>query len=469
MKQKQTLLLKYIFFDLLTAFIVWILFMYFRQIVNDGKLFENVQVFIPKYNFFSSLLVYPFFCLFVHWLSGFYVHPFKYKKTSIVLTTFSASIVISITIFFFLLLDDIVVSYEQYYHSLLVLLALQFFITVAARLAIAITVKRNYNTKKWTINTIVIGSGANAKKIADEIHRKSERHTIVGFVSEKSRKSETSVSPIIGSINHIDNIISDFKVEEAIIALDDGNDEKKLFSVINALFKFNIDIRFTARVYEILTGSANVDEPGISPLVSITSPSMPDWQICIKRFIDITASILALLILLPIILFYSILVKFDSKGPIFYKQERIGRYGRPFNILKFRTMFVGAENGSPQLSSAFDDRVTPVGRILRRYRLDEIPQFWNVLIGDMSLVGPRPERTYYINKIVEQAPYYCLIYKIRPGLTSWGPIRIGYSDTIEKMVERLNYDIIYMDNMSLMTDLKILIQTVDVIFRGKGV
>jgi len=132
-------------------------------------------------------------------------------------------------------------------------------------------------------------------------------------------------------------------------------------------------------------------------------------------------------------------------------------------------MFAGAENGTPKLSSSNDERITPVGRMLRKYRIDEIPQFWNILKGDMSLVGPRPERRYYINKIMDEAPYYCLLYKIRPGLTSWGPIKIGYSDTVEKMIERLNYDIIYMENMSLSTDLKILMYTFEIIFKGKGV
>ena len=132
-------------------------------------------------------------------------------------------------------------------------------------------------------------------------------------------------------------------------------------------------------------------------------------------------------------------------------------------------MYLGSENGIPRLSSPNDDRITPVGRVLRKYRIDEIPQFWNIIKGDMSLVGPRPERRYYINRIIEEAPYYCLLYKIRPGLTSWGPIKIGYSDCVEKMIERLNYDIIYLDNMSLLTDMKILIYTLEIIFKGKGV
>ena len=208
---------------------------------------------------------------------------------------------------------------------------------------------------------------------------------------------------------------------------------------------------------------------GIIPLVSITNPSMSDWEVSVKRFIDIVISIISLMILSPFLLYFMFQIKRDSKGPVFYRQERIGRFGRPFKILKFRTMYLGSENGTPKLSSANDDRITQIGRTLRKYRIDEIPQFWNIVKGDMSLVGPRPERRFYINRIIEDAPYYCLLYKIRPGLTSWGPIKIGYSDTIEKMIERLNYDIIYMENMSLLTDVKILIYTIEIIFKGKGV
>jgi lipopolysaccharide/colanic/teichoic acid biosynthesis glycosyltransferase len=196
---------------------------------------------------------------------------------------------------------------------------------------------------------------------------------------------------------------------------------------------------------------------------------MADWQASVKRFSDIVISLVTLVVLSPFLCYFIIRIKRDSEGPAFYKQERIGRYGKPFEILKFRTMYLGAEGRVPSLSSADDDRITAIGRTLRKYRIDEIPQFWNILKGDMSVVGPRPERRYYINQIIEEAPYYCLLYKIRPGLTSWGPIKIGYSDTVDKMVERLNYDIIYLDNMSLFTDIKILIYTLEIIFKGKGI
>jgi lipopolysaccharide/colanic/teichoic acid biosynthesis glycosyltransferase len=195
---------------------------------------------------------------------------------------------------------------------------------------------------------------------------------------------------------------------------------------------------------------------------------MPAWQQSVKRVFDVGVSFVCMIILLPVYAYVAVRVKLGSKGPIFYKQERIGYEGRPFMIYKFRTMYTDAERMGPQLSQVNDPRITPFGYVMRKYRLDELPQFWNILRGDMSIVGPRPERRYYIEQIEKIAPYYCLVYKVKPGLLSWGPIKIGYSDTVEKMVERLRYDIIYMDNMTLQTDIKILFYSIEVIFLGKG-
>jgi exopolysaccharide biosynthesis polyprenyl glycosylphosphotransferase len=328
-------------------------------------------------------------------------------------------------------------------------------------------VQHNFKSKKWTLNTIIIGDGQNAQKIAQDIEKHGYQYTFTGFVSA-FKKSQIHGEKLLGGFYDIEAIINKYEVREVIVALDNNTDDSDLFRIINQLYKYNVEIRFTPRLYEILTGSARISTLGINPLVSITQLNMPDWEVSIKRLIDIVASLLSLLILFPFFFYFAIRIKRDSKGPIFFVQERIGRYGNPFKMVKFRTMYVNSENGTPQLSSVFDDRITPFGRILRKYRIDELPQFWNVLKGDMSLVGPRPERQYYIDQIIKEAPYYCLLYKIRPGLTSWGPIKIGYSDTIDKMIERLNYDIIYIENMSLFNDLKILILTVEIIFKGKG-
>ena len=465
---KNRLFLKYILYDMIASLLVWVAFVIFRKTVNDIQIFDSARIFIPNYDYFTSLILFPFCCVFIHYLTGFYLNPLKKSRINVIFNTITSSAIISLSVFFLLKLGDVVVSYEYFYFSLSVLFGLLFCFTFLFRNIIFTQIQRNFKKKKWTINTLIIGNGNNAMKIAADIEKNATKNTLVGFVSI-NKKMGVPPQRILGNMSQIAYIIEKYDIHETIVVLDDDADEKQLFKIINLLYRFDIDIEFTPRLYEILIGSAKITHMGIIPLVSISNPSMSDWEVSMKRFFDIVISFLSLVLLSPILFYFMIQIKLDSKGPVFYRQERVGRFGRPFKILKLRTMFTGSENGTPKLSSTNDDRITRFGRILRKYRIDEIPQFWNIMKGDMSLVGPRPERNYYINRIIVDAPYYCLLYKIRPGLTSWGPIKIGYSDTIEKMIERLNYDIIYLENMSFLTDIKIMIYTIEIIFKGKGV
>ncbi|MEI8086590.1 MAG: sugar transferase, partial [Paludibacter sp.] len=463
---KTRILKKYILFDLLASILVLVLFMIFRKTVNNISIFEGSHFFVPSYNYIASFFLFPIACVIVHGFSGFYLNPIKQSRVSLILNTFVASLFISMTVFSVLMLNDVVVSYEYYYYSLLVLFVLLFGVTYFFRSIIFSQIRHNFKTKKWTTNTIIIGTGEKALKIASELEQNATHNTLIGYISTDNIVNVPK-NMVLGSINKLDVVFGNHYIEESIIAIDNA-DEHQLFTIINLLYKYNIDIQFTPRLYEILTGSAKISKMGIIPLVNITNPSISDFEASLKRIFDIVVSIISIILLSPMLIHFMMKIKKDSKGPVFYRQERIGRLGKPFKILKFRTMYMNSENGTPQLSSLEDERITNVGKVMRKYRIDEIPQFWNILKGDMSLVGPRPERRFYINQIIEEAPYYCLLYKIRPGLTSWGPIKIGYSDTIEKMIERLNYDIIYLDNMSFLTDLKILIYTFEIIFKGKG-
>ena len=307
-----------------------------------------------------------------------------------------------------------------------------------------------------------------AQKVTYDLEHKLRKYgrSIVGYV-KMDDEVVTNDFLVLGSMTELDEIMQRQPIHSVIIAAD-TLEEPDLYAIINRLMKYDVDIQFPPRSFEILTGRVRLYDIDSTPVVTLTQPSMAAWQQSVKRVFDILMSLFALVLFLPIMVYVAVRVKRDSPGPIFYKQERIGKDGRPFYMYKFRTMYVGAEQNGPQLSSQNDERITPFGAIMRKYRLDELPQFWNILKGDMSVVGPRPERRYFINQIEEKAPYYCLIYKIQPGLLSWGPIKIGYSDTVEKMVERLNYDIIYMDNMTLLNDLKIMIYSLEVIIKGRG-
>ena len=424
-RKKQQLL--YVFVDILSSLLIWSSFLIFRWLVYDGRVFSVDTVFIPMFNFYTPLIVYPIGCLVIYYLSGYYLRPLHKPYLRELRRTFVSALIISFGAFFIFIIDDPVTQYERYFTSLLVLFALQFLGSYIPRwLVTYISHKLDNDTPRtYTIHTM------------KEVEQFEQAHAVEPY----------------------DEVILDFKSKTK---------ENDIYTLINRLYPRNVEISVVPSLYDMLTGAAMIDEVSDQPLIHITEHKMSDTELCIKRAFDIVVSVAMLILLSPLYLILTLLVWYSSKGPVFYRQERIGLHGLPFEIIKFRTMCVHAESEIPQLSADNDPRITKVGKWMRKYRLDELPQFWNILRGDMSIVGPRPERRYFINQIEEKAPYYCMIYKIRPGLTSWGPIKVGYTDTLDKMIRRLNYDIVYIENMSLTLDIKIMFHTIGVIFNGKG-
>ena len=424
-RKKQQLL--YVFIDILSSLLVWGCFLIFRWLVYDGRVFSIDSVLVPMFNFYTPLLTYPIGCLVIYYLSGYYLRPLRKPYLRELLRTFVSALIISFGAFFIFIIDDPVTQYERYFTSLLVLFALQFLGSYIPRwLVTYISHKLDNDTPRtYTIHTM------------KEVEQFEQAHAVEPY----------------------DEVILDFKSKTK---------ENDIYTLINRLYPRNVEISVVPSLYDMLTGAAMIDEVSDQPLIHITEHKMSDTELCIKRAFDIVVSVAMLVLLSPLYLILTLLVWYSSKGPVFYRQERIGLHGLPFEIIKFRTMCVHAESEIPQLSADNDPRITKVGKWMRKYRLDELPQFWNILRGDMSIVGPRPERRYFINQIEEKAPYYCMIYKIRPGLTSWGPIKVGYTDTLDKMIRRLNYDIVYIENMSLTLDIKIMFHTIGVIFNGKG-
>lgn len=450
--------------DFLTAAIVWFLFYVYRI-----STVEKTDL-VFKGNFYTGLLILPFFWIFLYTIQGTYHNIKRNYRLQVIRQTLFGTFIGCILIFFAFLLNDFVNDYTQFYTLLAVFLGLHFSITLLPRyLFISFHVKRIHKGIEG-FSTIIIGGNTKALEILNDIKALNQNpgYQFKGFVNiNGSDLLLDKQLPYLGHINDIHEILKKHPVEEAIIALE-SSDHEQLKGIIANLSGYDIKLSTIPDAYDILAGQVKMNSVFGALLLNVTPSSMPDWQFSTKRLIDITFSLIAMAILIPVYIILAFMVKTSSKGPIFFKQERIGKFGKKFNIIKFRTMEVNAEKAGPQLSSSNDKRITKIGKFLRKTRLDEFPQFWNVFKGEMSLVGPRPERQYYIDKIADKDPQYLYLHKVRPGITSWGQVKFGYAENVEQMVQRMKYDLLYIRNMSLALDLKIMFYTIAIVLKGSG-
>jgi exopolysaccharide biosynthesis polyprenyl glycosylphosphotransferase len=318
----------------------------------------------------------------------------------------------------------------------------------------------------------MIGSNGRAMEIYRELEERNHDtgNRIIGFLNGNSKGEYQLEGKLkhLGSISDVKQVVEEHQIEEVIITLDTSEHEA-VSDIVNTLSGTKVVLKASPDIHDILTGKVKVQSIFGLPLIEITHTLLPIWQQNLKRVLDVVFSILALLLLSPLIIILVIGVILSSPGPILLKQERIGRYGKPFTMFKFRSMVADAEKNGPELSRKNDDRLTSFGRFMRQRKMDEIPNFINVLKGEMSLVGPRPERQYFIDKIVQKAPHYVHLHKVKPGITSWGQVKYGYAATVDEMLKRLKYDLLYIENMSLFVDLQILSYTLLAIFRKENI
>lgn len=458
---------KYILSDFISASVAWLLFNILRYevfAIDEGA--DSLLDYLQYPGVLGGQVVIPLFWLVLYYFSGYYNKPFGKSRLTELFSTFITVLIGTVFVFFALLLDDIPRSIDIYYKLFFGMFGLQFFITYIPRLLITQSGMRKIKNREWAMKVLIIGAGGKAVRIAHDLYRLG--YDICGFVSEDERTPvKADRNQVLGTVEDIPVLMEKENVDEIVLAVESKNN-KALLGILYSLYRYKRPIKVLADRFNMLSKIQLRTIRGI-PLVDVTDNNFSPAEQNIKLFLDKVCSVVALLLLSPLFAYIAWRVKKDSPGPVFFRQERLGYLGQPFWMYKFRTMYVNAEENGPSLSSEDDLRVTPFGRIMRKYRLDELPQFWNVLKGDMSLVGPRPERKYFIDEIVKTAPYYYLLHNVRPGITSLGMVKYGYAASVDKMVERMEYDILYYENMSLTLDLTILIYTVKTVITGKGV
>ncbi len=468
-KKQQTA--KYIFLDFLASAISWTLFFIYRKAVIEPQFFGSAIPIEFNNKYFLGLLFIPSLWVLFYYITGFYDNIYRRSRLIELWQTFLTTLIGVTFIFFALILDDYIVSYKNYYQLYFTLLGLHFSFTYIFRLFLTARTIHRIHQRKIGFNTLLIGSNKKAEKIYNEMlnQKRPAGNKFIGFIGieENDDRLLGQYLPQIGSINELNETIDNHAIEEVIIAIE-TREHEKLNNILTVLENRQITIWGIPDLYDFLSGTVRTNTIYGSPLIKISNGLMPSWQAKVKRLLDIVLSSIAVIVFFPVFIILAVLIKKSSKGPVIYKQERIGRFGKPFYIYKLRSMVEGAEKGVPALSGENDDRITGIGRFMRKTHLDEIPQFYNVLKGDMSLVGPRPERQYYIDQIVQYAPHYTHLHKLRPGITSWGQVKYGYASNLDEMLERLPYDMLYLKNISLYVDFKILIYTVMVSIKGNG-
>ncbi|WMJ73676.1 sugar transferase [Cytophagaceae bacterium ABcell3] len=464
---KKTLhILRFLVGDFLAAALAWICFYTIRRHLLgeepqrlDAELIGN------------SMIIGSFWIIFYAFF-GLYSNIYNKSRIKEFFWLFTTTFLGAVFIFFVLLLDDEGVdNYTAYYKTFSAYFLLQFTFTAIEKISIISYTQWLLKSKRVCFNTLLIGSDQNALEILNEVEKSIETLGMhfIGYMHVFDNNSHFLKDRLrhFGHYDHLEKVIRRCNVEHIVIALE-PSEHGKISQILSMLNSTNVKVHIIPDIYQLIVGSVKVKQIFGLPLIQINQDIIPVWQKATKRAIDIFISFSVLLIGMPVFVVLALVTKLSSKGPIFYTQERIGRDGIPFNIVKYRSMYIGSEQNGPALACDDDPRVTPWGRFMRKTRLDELPQFYNVLIGDMSLVGPRPERQYFIDQIVKLAPHYKHLQRVRPGITSLGQVKYGYAENVDQMVNRLKYDVLYIENMSLALDLQIIFYTIIIMIQGRG-
>ncbi len=463
---RTRLALIYLFFDLIGSAAAWIFFCRAAGICSTIEYQSNEQF---KDFFTKSSVIISLGWVLIYFITGFYSVSLKRSRLQEFFYSVTATIFGVVLIFLILVSNNFIPVNQNALNLVFILAGYQFLFTYPPRITITSFTAHRVHKGLIGYRTLIIGSNSKAYDIYRKI--KEEKipggNILTGYVKINGGHEPEWNLKCLGHADRIIDVINKYKIEEVIVATEDDEFESML-NIIGNLQLTDVTIKAIPSLKDLLTGKIEHTSIYGTPLLEIPNRTITPTQAIIKQLFDYLGSIILIILLIPLSAILIIAIKLTDGGPVFYRQERIGRNGKPFKIFKFRSMFLDAEKEGPKLSGRNDPRITPVGRFMRKHRLDEIPNLINVLKGEMSFVGPRPERKYYIDQIVQKAPHFLRLLKVKPGITSWGQVKYGYASTVDQMIERLEYDLVYIDNMNLLVDFKIIIYTIIIIIEGKG-